>query len=155
MSAALEYFLDEGMVCEELEFPDRAIDFAFMLDRAEWQILLSKWADHSDAWKTAISYYAGFAYSKDSGPILLKALDDKNEEVKLQGLFSIYESLNSEIESVSHKKKQADASTENNPLNNFSGSDLQKIKKELEIRASDFDMYPELADLQNLIDQGA
>lgn len=151
MTDALAYFLDEETVCAEVDFPDRGIDFAFMLEPADWKALLKKWDDYSDEWKDAISYFAGFAYLEDSAVIILKALYEKNEKIVLQALFSIYESMNAEIESEGHKRKQTGKQPSDKVAYTFSVKDRQKIQDELALRSNEFDVYPELKQLLEMI----
>lgn len=151
MTDALAYFLDEETVCAEVDFPDRGIDFAFMLKPADWKALLKKWDDYSDEWKNAISYFAGFAYLEDSAVIILKALYEKNEKIVLQALLSIYESMNAQIESEGHKRKQTGKQPADKAVYTFSVKDRQKIQDELALRNKEFDVYPELKQLQYMI----
>ena len=74
-------------VCADLDFPDSAIDYAYMLSQNDWDVLLSKWINNSDEWKSAITYYAGFAYLKEGVQILQKALHSNKKELQLQAIF--------------------------------------------------------------------
>lgn len=139
ISAALEYFSHESKIIEDLDFPDTGIDYAFMLKAEEWKILSEKWDQHSDAWKNAITYFAGFAYLNESACIITKALQHQNKEIILQALFSIYESLSAEIDNEGKTDPE------------FTSSEKEKILFELEARKNEFDLYPELEELTKMM----
>jgi hypothetical protein len=140
ISDALSYFLDEKTVCDEIDFPDRGIDYAYMMSASDWLLLLEKWEHYSIDWKIAITYYAGFSNINDSFSILFKGLESKNEKLILQTLFSIYESLSAEIENKKNKKNYT-----------FSENDKQTILTKIAQRNSMMDLYPELKELQKII----
>ena len=78
ISAALSYFLDEKTVCDEVDFPDRGIDYAYMMRASDWLFLLGKWKHNSEDWKIAIADYAGFSSFEDSCSILFNGLESND-----------------------------------------------------------------------------
>jgi hypothetical protein len=136
---AIDYFLDEETVCAEVDYPDRGIDFAYMLTISDMNTLLSKWEIYCNAWKSAITYFAGFLPLEESGLIIFKALFESDEKIVSQALFSIYESISAEI---AHKSK---------PDYNFSETERKKILLELEKRRPVFKTYPELQQLHDFL----
>ena len=151
ISAALSYFLDEKTVCDEIDFPDRGIDHAYMMRASDWLFLLEKWKRNSEDWKTAITYYAGFSSFEDSCSILFKGLESKNEELIIQTLFSIYESLSAEIDNENNKRNKLKTKNKNKINYTFSENDKQNILTKLTQRNSMMDLHPELKELQKII----
>lgn len=151
ISDALSYFLDEKTVCDEIDFPDRGIDYAYMMRASDWLFLLEKWKHYSEDWKIAITYYAGFSYFEDSFSILFKGLESKNEKLIMQTLFSIYESLSTEIDNENNKINKLKIKNINRINYTFSENDKQNILNKIAQRNSMMDLHPELKELQKII----
>lgn len=151
LSDSLLYFLDEKTVCLDVEFPDTGIDYAYQMKADEWNLLLKVWDKFSDEWRNAITYFAGFSYLQDSGPLLTKALHEEDDEMILQALFSIYESISAELEEENHRREQDGKESTSKFRYTFSEQDLQKILTELDLRKSEFKLHPELKDLQRIM----
>jgi hypothetical protein len=151
ISEALSYFLDEKTVCDEIDFPDRGIDYAFMMRASDWLFLLEKWKHNSEDWKIAITYYAGFSSFEDSSSILFKGLESKNEELIIQTLFSIYESLSAEIDNENNKRNKLKTKNINKINYTFSKIDKQNILTKITQRNSLMELHPELKELQKII----
>ena len=98
MNPYLSYFLDEKQVTEALDFPDEAIEYAYMLQKEDLDYLLDVWDKYSQGWRVGISYFAGCAPLADSLNLLIHGLNDGDEEIKFQSLCSILQSASEELE---------------------------------------------------------
>jgi hypothetical protein len=94
MSNARDFFLNEESVTNALDFPDEAIDYAFMLSENDWHELRKEFKHRSDLWKESITYFAGFVLSVATITLLIEASNENNPIVKKQALVSIYQFLN-------------------------------------------------------------
>ena len=151
ISDALSYFLDEKTVCDEIDCPDRGIDYAYMMGASDWLFLLEKWKYNSEDWKIAITYYAGFSSFEDSSSILFKGLESENEELIMQTLFSIFESLSAEIDNENNKRNKLKTKSIIKINYTFSEIDKQNILAKITQRNSMMNLYPELKELQKII----
>ncbi len=43
--------LNENRLISDIDSPDEAIDFAYMLSEKDWSAIAEKWEGHSDKWK--------------------------------------------------------------------------------------------------------
>jgi hypothetical protein len=145
MSEALQYFLDEQTLIKDIDFPDTGIDNVFMLKQEDWTVLLSKWDNYSNDWKSAMSYFAGFVFLEDSAELLYTALSEKDEKIKLQALFSIHESIMAELDHQQNKAPNKPAKTGYK----FSKENKDLVLNEIENHVNDFEFYPELEELQD------
>lgn len=134
MSSYLAYFLDEEQLILHAAIPDTGIEYVQQLTTEDWKAIESKWEDYSTDWKSVMTYFAGFVEITQSSSILFKALFDKDEELVLQALFSIYESM-SFLDSPFELKTEIKA----------------KLMEEILKRQSQFDNYPELEELKEMI----
>lgn len=151
LSEALLYFLDEKRVCLDVEFPDTGIGHAYKMTADEWNLLLKIWDKFSADWHHAITYFAGFSYLKDSGPLLTKALYEDDEEMIQQALFSVYESVVAELEETNHEREENGEAKTSKFNYTFSKEVHKKILDELERRKGEFKLHPELKDLQRIM----
>jgi hypothetical protein len=134
MTTYLAYFLNEEQLIIDAAIPDTGIEYVQQLTAEDWKVIESKWDDYSIDWKSAMTYFAGFIEIKQSSSVLFKALFDKDEELVLQALFSIYESM-SFLDSPFELKAEIKA----------------KLMEEIQKRQSQFDVYPELEELEEMI----
>jgi hypothetical protein len=134
MTTYLAYFLNEEQLIIDAAIPDTGIEYVQQLTAEDWKVIESKWDDYSIDWKSAMTYFAGFIEITQSSSVLFKALFDKDEELVLQALFSIYESM-SFLDSPFELKAEIKA----------------KLMEEIQKRQSQFDVYPELEELEEMI----
>lgn len=96
---ALSYFLDPELPPAEMDFPDRGIDYAFMMNASDWQSLSAVWSDYSAEWKHAITYFAGFSILEDSVAVFNCALPEADDSWMPEILFALYETVVNEWDS--------------------------------------------------------
>lgn len=134
MTPYLVYFLNEEQLILDADIPDTGIEYVQQLTAADWKTIESKWEDYSTDWKGVMTYFAGFVEITQSSSILFKALFDQDEELVLQALFSIYESM-SFLDNPFELKAEIKA----------------KLMEEILKRQSQFENYPELEELKEMI----
>lgn len=135
MNEAIQYFLKQSLGDLATNSPDEGIDYIFMLENEDWQLLEKEWENRSCSWKEGLTYFAGFAELSINKQILLKAISSNNNELIEQGLLSFHECIKQEIESE-------------NPINDKI-TDRERIliiNKILKYK-EDFDSYPEFQEL--------
>lgn len=93
MNEALEFFLDEENVYEAIDSPDEAIDYIFMLEDEDLELLAKEWNKRDDEWKTAISYLIGNLKLKDNQKLLIKGLSEQNREIIKESLLALHQSI--------------------------------------------------------------
>lgn len=147
MSEVLEYFMDEATLVAEVDFPDRGIDYVFMLEPSDWDALSEYWEKGSVAWKEAITFFAGFVWLDLSDRILLSALYDSNSRVVLQAMFSLYESITTERMT----RESMDFGNKSKAVYPFTPRDKERILNAIDKYAEDLDKYPELVSLREIV----
>lgn len=147
MSEVLEYFLDEVTLVAEVDFPDRGIDYVFMLEPSEWDIISEHWEKGSVAWKEAITFFAGFVWLDLSDRIILSALYDSNSRVVLQALFSLYESITTERMT----RESMDFGNKAKAVYPFNANDKERILSAIERYTEDSNKFPELETLREIV----
>jgi len=98
MSEALDFFLTEERVCDVLNNPDEGIDYAFMLEKSDWDVLLAAWDSRSNSWKSCVTYLAGFRHLSANKAIVMKAIEDQEEDIFEEGLLALYQAIAAEID---------------------------------------------------------
>lgn len=132
MKEALDFFLDNEKVRQSADAPDEGIDYIFMLDKDELEILAEEWNSRDDDWKSAVAYLTGNLPLEDCQKILLKGLNESNSDIFAEALLSLYQSV---------------TETENPP--DIIPADIKLAAlKALEKTGKD---YPELAELETLL----
>jgi len=147
MSEVLEYFLDEVTLVSEVDFPDRGIDYVFMLEPSEWDVISEHWEKGSVAWKEAITFFAGFVWLDLSDRIILSALYDSNSRVVLQALFSLYESITTERMT----RESMDFGNKTKAVYPFNANDKDRILNAIERYTEDSNKFPELEALREIV----
>ncbi len=147
MSEVLEFFLDEATLVGEVDFPDRGIDYVFMLEPSEWDAISEHWEKGSVAWKEAITFFAGFVWLDLSDRIILNALYDSNSRVVLQALFSLYESITTERMT----RESMDFGNKAKAVYPFNANDKDRILNAIDKYAEDMHKFPELVALRQIV----
>lgn len=140
MSEALNFFLDEARICDVTANPDEGIDYAFMLDESEWAVLLEQWDDRSEQWKSCVTYLAGFRPLSVNKAIVMKAIQEEDEDVFEEGLLALYQSLAAEIDETGAVAI------------NLSAAEREIAVEQLDNSSDAFKTYPEYEELIALLD---
>jgi hypothetical protein len=132
-------FLNEERVCNDAEDPDEGIDYIFMLDPGEWEILADEWKDRSIAWRCAVTYFAGFLRLPVNKEFLMKAINDEAISVYEQGLLSLHQTLIEEWEETGNISIV------------LSEQEKKTVLEKLETTSDRFEEFPEYNELANLL----
>jgi len=120
MTEALNFFLDDEHVLKVTENPDEGIDYIFMLERLEWEIIENEWHRRPEEWKSGITYLLGFCSLDSNKDMLFLAITDKSENIYEEGLLSLYHSITEETEMLPNRLSLKEKNIVFNQLNKTS-----------------------------------
>lgn len=132
MEEALNFFLNNENIHASIDAPDEAIDYIFMLDDSELDVLAKEWDSRDNEWKSAISYLIGNLKLHDIQDFLLKGLADNDSAVVEQTLLSLHQSIT---------ENETDNLDIFEDIKNSAFVALEKINSK----------YPEIRELKNIL----